>query len=92
MCLSAVFQDVATPGSGAWLAAIPADPMLVLPDAELAEVIWTKLLATMVNVASVCPACGCTAIDLSHVYMCVSLSHLCTVCHDVIACWLELAC
>lgn len=89
---AAVFEDAATPGSGAWLAAIPSDPTLVLPDAELAEAVRIKLLTTTANAAGVCPACHKTGIDPSHAYTCVSLSHLRTARHDVVVRRVELAC
>jgi hypothetical protein len=79
-----IFKDTTTPGSSAWLAAIPSNPTLVLPDAELAEAMCIKLLTTMANVASVCPACHKTGINPSHTYTCISLSHLRMARHDVV--------
>lgn len=47
---------------------------------------------TAANVVSVCLACGSTVVNLSHMWTCVSLSHLCTACHNMIIQQLESAC
>lgn len=90
--LASVFEDAATPGSGTWLGAVPSDPTLTIPDAELAKAIRAKLLFTPANAAAICPTCHSTTVDPSHAWTCVSLSHLRTARHDAVVRRLGSAC
>jgi len=92
--LLTVFQDAATPGSGAWLNVVPTSRLTRLPDSALLTAARTKLLVPpsgALAASGLCAACGAHPAGASHAWNCKQLSMLRSARHDSVVQRLMLA-